>query len=475
MRRPLHKRAGRSLLAVPGADSKQRRHSLVMQSLPCSPQMKKSVFPSFLTPTNNNKRTQHRRGGRKRRCSVVGQVVQLSSPENMLSKFISTGQEDESKRNLFGHDTKDINSKELRSSYQRSKDEISAKRQHNDMSLFMVKTMGRRTRTLRPGDSMDSLALFSSEHKSASSVLTECECDLLYLRASDLNRVLQLHNRDRLRTKVLSLETIPMLAALAYSARLRLSNIAKIRALGDGDELPLYDADSGRALCYWILKGQCEVRTLGGKNRPGKVLVRREHGSLLHEYGLLQCHAEYYENIIASDNRAKLAALGKRVRVQCAGKCEFVRFYWDEFLRTLERVPRIKVLKLARNHCNQLLKYIDSKATDAKCRGLSKSASAALLRLPRESESEVTASAQPQMAVLPTPRTLGRLVTGKQGMRSVFVHCAESLVKPHNVQAHLNDTCLNQRNRRRKYQLLSRSRSTVLLRDRANGNLSVFF
>ena len=53
------------------------------------------------------------------------------------------------------------------------------------------------------------------------------------------------------------------------------------------------------------------------------------------------------------------------------------------------------------------------------------------------------------LARQPTPQTLSRVISGKQGMRSVFVGSAERVIKPGQVQAYMNQICSNKKNQTR--------------------------
>ena len=305
---------------------------------------------------------------------MVGEMVQIQ--KKYLTNLLKLVKREKEKHKIFGYDTDELNSKELRHQYETEQSLIKEKiyQEQENFNIYRVKTMGKRINTLHPGNSFDSLILFSDEFKSTSSVITECECEFLYLTAKDLKKVLKLHNRHRLRTKVLSLEAIPIFQKLDYSSRLRLSNISKIRTYLDGDMVPIYDEEAAdgshrgkkRALCYWILTGKCEIVTSRRtKSTSKKILVRRDWGSMLHEYGLLQCSNSYYENVIQNENMHGFDDLSKKVKVQCVGKCEFIRFYWDEFLQTLNHRRRHQILKLAKNHMIQLLHYIECMNNDA--------------------------------------------------------------------------------------------------------------
>ena len=510
---------------------------------------------------------------RRRRQSLVGEMVHVQ--RKILNKFIETGKD---RKSVFGYDTNNINQKELQLQYQKEEENVkeTAAVKEQNLSLFMVKTMGRRIGTLVPGNSFDSLVLFSEEHRSTSSIITDCDCEFLYLSQEDLNRVLQLGNRRRLRTKVLSLEAIPIFQILHYSARLRVSNISKIRTFLDGDILPSHDTQNNRkrALCYWILSGKCEIVT----KSKNKILVRRNHGSIVHECGLMQCHPDYYENVIDVSNGKgdAIKTLSHKVKVRCVGQVEFIRFYWDEFLRTLDKMPRIKILKYTRNVINQLMNYMDFINVQNKCnsqllrRGpqsmkaavpapsvhavqqkktkgmrrsftvtalvprkvfdfepeiirnldapkvnrLTKSVSTTHLLFPqfqqthqenktlKKLSSSISFSnlMSPQtmmqyaenyqiqngqqwkgkenemlLARQPTPRTLSRVISGKQGMRSVFVSSAERVIKPGQVQAYMNQICSNKKNQTRKFEMSAKHNSKIMLRDNSTGNLNVFF
>eukprot|EP01083_Nonionella_stella_P039653 107846_1 len=556
-------------------NSRKRRYSLVSKVPPTAmvtPQRPLSKNENLLNPA----RLSDRQNVRRRRASMVGQTVQIQ--EKILSKFMETGKENQQRRSIFGHDTVNIQEKELKLQYQKEEEKTQDKHivdSRDSLSYFMVKTMGKRINTLSPGDSFDSLILFSDEVKSTSSIITECECEFLYLTAKDLNKVLKLNNRHRLRTKVLSLEAVPIFQKLNYASRLRLSNISKIRTYLDGDVVPLYEVENSkkRSLCYWILSGKCAITT--GNKRKSKLLVRRNCGSIINEYGLLQCSKQSYQEYIdtdTNDNSALIADLHKKLKIKCIGKCDFIRFYWDEFLLTLDKIQRGKILKLVRNHINQLLYYMDftrlqnnhnakllksapvkavaprklqksmsvahiasasaskrvfdfepqniRKSDYRKLNKLTKSVSTTNLLLPQHHNTNIKNRTfqklsssisfsnllSPQTLVeyvdefntkfnykqkddavssmdnddllltkQPTPRTLTRVASGKQNMRSVFIKCADKLIIPHNIQTHLNRTCINKRNRNRKFQTCSTNNANLLLRNFSTGTLNVFF
>ena len=60
-------------------------------------------------------------------------------------------------------------------------------------------------------------------------------------------------------------------------------------------------------------------------------------------------------------------------------------------------------------------------------------------------------------------------------MNSAFVNCAEKLITPQNVQTHLNQTCMNVKNKSMKFAICSSSKSNIMIRNFSTGNLNVFF
>ena len=79
------------------------------------------------------------------------------------------------------------------------------------------------------------------------------------------------------------------------------------------------------------------------------------------------------------------------------------------------------------------------------------------------------------LARQPTPRTLSKVISGKQGMRSVFVSSAERGIKPGQVDAYMIQICSNKKNQTRKFEMSATHNSKIMLRDNSTGNLNVFF
>ena len=237
---------------------------------------------------------------------------------------------------------------------------------------FIVNKFGKRLRTLKPGSSFDSLILFNDKHESSKSIVTECECEFLILKQKDLNKVLKLNNRKRLRTKVLVLEQLKIFNELNYSNRLRFSNISKLRTFQNNQTIPIID--DNKLLLYFIVSGNVKIIYFDSP------ICMRSDNSILNAYSVLihEKH-EQISNINSNNNNSDIfdyfnnenekINLNKynnimniyknnKIKIKCVGKCELIRFYCDELFHLCDTNLKNTLYKLCFSYLDQLKKYV---------------------------------------------------------------------------------------------------------------------